>query len=264
MPYSRTKVLTVRTPEGIEFSLQIAGPISRFLACLIDAACIMTAAGFVGNLLGIVTAISEQLGIALYFLAVFAISVGYAIVLEWFWRGQTIGKRLLRLRVMDGQGLHLKFSQIAVRNLLRVVDSLPVFYLVGGVACLISLRGRRLGDFAANTIVVRIPEILEPSLEKLFPDKYNSLQEYPHLAARLRGRVSPEEAFLVLRALLRRDELDPAARIPLFNELATQLKSVVRFPQEALEGITDERYLRNVMDVIFRPRVFRKDNGEPR
>jgi hypothetical protein len=90
--------------------------------------------------------------------------------------------------------------------------------------------------------------------------KYNSLQQYPHLAARLRGNVTPEEAFLVLRTLLRRDELDPFARISLFSELAAHLKSVVKFPQEALEGITDERYLRNVVDVIFRPRVFRRDH----
>lgn len=261
MPHSRTKVLTVRTPEGIEFSLQIAGPISRFLAYLVDAACIMTAVGFAGNLLRIVTAVSEQLGMALYVFAIFVISVSYGIILEWFWRGQTIGKKLLRLRVMDGQGMRLKFSQIVVRNLLRAVDSLPFFYMVGGLACLVSLRGQRLGDIAANTIVVRNPEIVEPHLDKLFPDKYNSLQEYPHLAARLRGSVSPEEAFLVLRALLRRDELDPAARVSLFGELAAQLKSTIKFLQEALEGITDERYLRNVLDVIFRPRVFQRDKG---
>ena len=55
----------------------------------------------------------------------FAISVGYAIFTEWFWRGQTVGKRLLRLRVIEEQGLRLQFSQIVTRNLLRFVDMLP-------------------------------------------------------------------------------------------------------------------------------------------
>jgi uncharacterized RDD family membrane protein YckC len=261
MLYSRTKALTVRTPGGIEFSLQIAGPVSRFLACIIDIFCIWTVVGFVGNLLKIVTAVSEQVGMALWIFVLFAVSMGYSIVLEWFWRGQTLGKKMLRLRVMDGRGLRLKFSQILVRNLLRAVDSLPLLYMVGGTVCLISRRGQRVGDIAANTIVVRIPEIFEPNVEKLFPDKYNSLQEYPHLAARLRNNVSAEESFLVLRALLRRDELDPAARIVLFGELASELKSKVKFPQEAMEGLTDERYLRNAIDVIFRPRVFKKDNS---
>ena len=68
----------------------------------------------------------------------FVISVAYAIVLEWRWRGQTIGKRLLGLRVMDVHGLRLQLPQIALRNLLRLVDMLPLFYLVGGLACVFS------------------------------------------------------------------------------------------------------------------------------
>ncbi|MHC1725488.1 MAG: RDD family protein [Syntrophobacteraceae bacterium] len=249
----KTKVLGIRTPEGVEFSLHVAGPISRFLAYVIDAACIFTAAGVAGKLLSIVSAFSEQFGMAIYILTIFIISVGYGIILEWFWRGQTVGKRLLRLRVMDERGLRLNFSQIVVRNLLRAVDSLPVLYLVGGVACLLSPRGQRVGDLAASTIVVRNPETFAPNLEKLIPDKYNSLHEHPHLAARLRSSVTPEEAFLALRTLLRRDGLDPAARVSLFSELAAHFKSLVRFPQEALEGVTDERYIRNVVDIIFRP-----------
>ncbi len=252
---NRTKTLAVRTPEGIEFSLQIAGPVCRLLAYLIDASAIWSAVMLTGNILKIVSAINGQLGMAMLVFAAFVISVGYGIVFEWFWRGQTIGKKVLRLRVMDSQGLRLQFSQIVVRNLLRVVDSLPLLYLVGGVTCLLSPYSQRLGDIAANTIVVRNPEIFEPNLEKLFPDKFNSLKEYPHLAARLRGSISPEEAFLILRALQRRNELEPTARVSLFNELAEQLKSAVKFPQEALEGISDERYLGNVIDVIFRPRI---------
>lgn len=253
MPDSKTKTLSVRTPEGIEFSLHIAGPISRFLAYMIDASCISVATAFAGGVLKIISAVSEQFGTALLVLTYFAVSIGYGIAFEWFWRGRTIGKKLLRLRVMDAQGLRLQFSQVVVRNLLRAVDSLPLFYLVGGVACLLSMRGQRVGDIAANTIVVRTPEAVEPNLEKLLPGKYNSLRAYPHLAARLRGGVSPEEAFLVMRALLRRDQLDPAARVSLFGAMAAHLKTLVKFPEEATEGITDERYLRNVVEIILRP-----------
>ena len=78
---------------------------------------------------------------------------------EWYWRGQTVGKRVLKLRVMDEQALRLEFSQIVVRNLLRFVDFLPGLYLVGGTACVLSRRFQRLGDLAANTIVVRNPEV---------------------------------------------------------------------------------------------------------
>ena len=64
----------------------------------------------------------RRLGQRLSAWRLFVMSIGYAIVLEWRWRGQTIGKRLLGLRVMDVQGLRLQSAQIALRNLLRVVD----------------------------------------------------------------------------------------------------------------------------------------------
>lgn len=252
MAYGKTKVLTIRTPEGIEFSLQVAGPMSRFLSWLIDACCISAALGIASGLFQVIGKLSEQVGVALYILAAFVASVGYFILFEQLWRGQTLGKRLLRLRVIDKQGFRLRTSQIVVRNLLRAVDSLPAFYLVGGIASLFSLHGQRLGDIAANTIVARTPEIFVPDLEKISPDKYNSLQSYPHLAARLRSEVSPEEAFLAFRTLLRRDQLDPVARVALFGELATHFKSLVKFPQEALEGLTDERFLRDAVEIIFR------------
>src|SRR5260370_8343960 len=134
---------------------------------------------------------------------------------EWFWGGQTLGKRVLGLRVMDEQALRLEFSQVAVRNLLRVVDSLPMLYMVGGIASLVSRRSQRLGDLAANTIVVRNPEISQPNLEQLLGGKFNSLLEHRHLAARIRQRTSPRAAAAALATLLRHDHLEPFARLHL-------------------------------------------------
>jgi hypothetical protein len=82
--------------------------------------------------------------------------------------------------------------------LLRVVDLLPACYLVGGVACLLSRRAQRLGDLAANTIVVRSRQPPAPDLDQLLAGKFNSLRDYPHLAARLVQRVTPPEAYLAL------------------------------------------------------------------
>ena len=254
MSISKVDTLLIRTPEGICFSILLAGPVTRFLAWIIDFACISVTSNVIGSFLAVLGFISLDFAQAVIILAYFIISISYGIVLEWFWRGQTLGKRLLRLRVVDEQGLRLQFSQIVIRNLLRFVDMLPMFYLVGGIACLTSSRAQRLGDFAANTVVIRNPQIVEPDLNQLALGKFNSLREYPHLEARLRQRVSPQEAGLALQALLRREELDPVARVDLFNEIAGHFASVVKFPEDATYGITDEQYVRNVVEVLFRPR----------
>jgi hypothetical protein len=165
-----------------------------------------------------------------------------------------VGKRLLHLRVMDEQGLKLQFSQVVIRNLLRIVDSLPALYLVGGIASLTSRKCQRLGDLAAGTIVIRTPKVHLPDLEQLGTEKFNSLAAYPHLVARLRQKVSREEGAIALRALIRREELDPTARLELFRELATLFRSQVAFPGEAVDGVSDERYVRNVVELLFEQR----------
>jgi uncharacterized RDD family membrane protein YckC len=249
---NRTNTLLIRTPEGVVFSQTLAGPVTRFLAWLVDAL-ILWAVLMVISLLTIFTAlITPDFAGALQALAYFGVSVGYGMLCEWFWRGQTLGKRVMRLRVVDASGLRLQFSQVAIRNLLRVVDMLPFLYTVGGAATLLTRKAQRLGDLAANTVVIRIPRLSEPDLEQLGADKYNSLRNYPHLCARLRQRVTPAEASTALQAVARRDEFEPAARVQLFAELAEHFRGKVDFPAEAAEGVADERYVRNVVDVLYR------------
>ncbi|MDD2709897.1 MAG: RDD family protein [Verrucomicrobiae bacterium] len=257
---TKTHALIIRTPEGIAFPLLLASPVSRFLAWIIDCVCIMVIIQCIQIPIFLISRLSMDLGISLFLLLYFTISIGYGMVLEWFWRGQTLGKWLLRLRVTDQQGMRLRLNQIVMRNLLRFVDSLPLFYLAGGIACVLSPRAQRLGDLAANTIVIRNPEILEPDLEQLLAGKYNSLVSHPHLTARLRQRVTAEDARLALDALLRRNELDDIERVKLFAELAGHFRQITPFPAEATEGLTDEQYVRNVAEILFRDTPDNKKN----
>src|SRR5215211_1300013 len=123
---TRTNTLLIRTPEGVVFSQTLAGPVARFLAWLIDFTCtsvLLTALNFI---VAFTAVVSTEFASALSIIFYFTISIGYAMTLEWLWRGKTLGKRILRLRVVDAEGMRLRFSQVATRNLLRFIDS-PVF-----------------------------------------------------------------------------------------------------------------------------------------
>ena len=252
MSAARTSSLTIQTPEGISFTLLLAGPVTRLLAWLIDLFAIGALNMVLQNTLQIAGVLGADFAQAMGIIGYFVLSIAYGIVLEWWLRGQTLGKRLFGLRVMDAQGLRLDLSQIVMRNLLRAIDMLPAFYLVGGMAAVCTRNAQRLGDLAANTIVVRREKIDQPDLERLLGGKFNSLLEYRHLAARLRQRATPELAGIALNALLRREEFDPPARVELFDELAGHLQSVVEFPAEAVESITSEQYVRNAVEILYR------------
>src|SRR5262249_8195051 len=151
----RRRSLTIETPEGVVFSYELATPALRALAWLIDACAIAAASYGIGKAIDALTLVSRDLAAALGVVSSFVISIGYCIVFEVRWRGQTVGKRVLGLRVIDAQGLRLQLPQIAIRNLLRLFDALPLFYLVGGIAAMASRNAQRLGDLAANTVVAR-------------------------------------------------------------------------------------------------------------
>ena len=246
--------LPIRTPEGVTFSLTLAGPVSRFLAWVVDLACIAAITVTLQQISGALGVVSADLAAAAGVVIFFVVSIGYGIACEWRWRGQTVGKRLLHLRVVDRQGLRLQPSQIITRNLLRFVDCLPGLYLVGGLTCLLSRHSQRLGDIAGNTVVARAPEVRQPDLDQLAKSRFNSLAQYPHLAGRLRQRVSPQLANVALQALLRRDQFDPEARLELFSGLAAHFRSCVEFPAEAVEQLGDEPYVRDVVEILFQSR----------
>ncbi len=149
--------LVVATPELVTFGYQLAGPGSRFLAQLIDfpiQVAILILALLSGVSLGGVTG-DPNVAVAASLLLGLIVVWGYFPVCEAAWSGKTVGKFAFGLRVVGDQGEPIQFTQAVVRNLVRIVDFLPIFYGVGIIALFWNGRGKRLGDLAAGTVVVR-------------------------------------------------------------------------------------------------------------
>lgn len=172
--------LSIDTPELVSLEYPVAGIGSRAIACLIDYAIQMIAGGLVLTVLALIAAmsppssapaaggsgakssLSDAWATAIAFLIIFIFQWGYFTLFEAFWNGRTPGKRLLRLRVMQQNGRSIGFLDALSRNLLRVADAIPGFYLVGLIAVFATRRSQRLGDLVAGTIVVHEQKIETP------------------------------------------------------------------------------------------------------
>ncbi|MBL4689720.1 MAG: RDD family protein [Nannocystaceae bacterium] len=151
---------SIETPEHVRFGLRVAGPARRALAYGIDLvvrvllvalviACLVLA-GFSSQF--------EELGTGVVFVGVFVLDWGYFVLSETLMHGQSVGKRVLNLRVVKEGGHPATFLDSVLRNLMRGVDLLPTVviptYLVGVVVMSFDARFRRLGDLVAGTLVV--------------------------------------------------------------------------------------------------------------
>jgi uncharacterized RDD family membrane protein YckC len=252
MTTQHTNTLRIATPDGVVFDLPLAGPAARGAALFIDFLITVVIMNAIYAALTPVAVFLPDIGYGLMILLYFAIQLLYGMTLEWFWGGRTIGKRLFQLRVIDDRGLRLRPSQVVLRNLMRAIDSMPAFYLVGGICCYFNRRCQRLGDLAAGTVVIRTPAPLHPPDDLLSSTRFNSFRSHPHLEARLRQLTHPQEVAVAIEALRRRESIEPAPRIEVFSRLADHFRAKLRFPDESTEGLTDEQYLRNIVDTMCR------------
>ena len=236
----------IRTPESIAFSYELAGLGSRFLAVAVDLVMqlLVLLLFFVGlSLLGSSSGHAHHAPVAaarfftnaaigaLVFV-LFMILFGYFIVFEALWNGQTPGKKLLGIRVVRDGGYPIDFMASLVRNLVRVGEWVFTGYAVSAVCALVSSENKRVGDFAAGTIVVRDARM--PAPEAFLRET----EEEPIYAAT--AYLSGEERAIVRRFLERRDALTPQSRQTLAAQLAERVRG--RLPND-LARLDDEALL---------------------
>lgn len=232
----------VLTPEHVPIRLFPAGLGARFLALMVDQAIIIGMIGAVASLLVISP--------GLLTVAVFLIQWGYHLYFEVRHRGQSPGKRVCGLRVVDSRGLPITFQQSFVRNVVRMLDNTPIFYGLGALVAIMDRKQRRLGDIIADTLVIEEHRAADPTGAISDARRFNSLQT-PRVLRRLRKQVGLEERELLLEIVLRADKLDPQARFDLFEEVGNHYRRTLEIDDPHLSG---ENLVRGLLAILYTDR----------
>lgn len=153
-----------KTPEYVSLQFKLAGLGSRAVAFIVDQM-ILTVSTIVIILI-VFQIMKGQLiyfddhndysfmPIAIAIILLFVLQWGYYFAYEYFSGGRTIGKKLMGIRVIQENGHSLTLLSSFNRNLIRMIDSLPVYYMLGMIFVFFHPKHKRLGDIVAGTIVV--------------------------------------------------------------------------------------------------------------
>jgi uncharacterized RDD family membrane protein YckC len=172
-----------------------------------------------------------------FLLLQFVIEWGYFLFFELAMGGSSLGKRALGLRVLRDGGRPLGLRESLVRNALRVVDMLPANYLVGLVAMVVSPEGKRLGDIAAGTVVVRLDRVARPRELPEVEEASAFRFDHVHLA-----RLGSTERALLRQTLRRFDEFEPEAAAQALELAVETLRA--RLGYGAVEPAERKAFLR--------------------
>jgi uncharacterized RDD family membrane protein YckC len=238
--------LIIETPEQTSIEFPLAGIGSRFLAVLIDS----LIQGVVILVMGLIflelavgfnradfdrTSTPDVWIIAVLIFVYFLLMYGYFMLFESIWNGQTPGKRITHIRVIKDSGQPITTIDAVGRNLLRLIDQLPVAYGIGVVCAWISPQSKRLGDYVAGTVVVH-----EKPFETVAPQWDAPAQAATHQYGA--SRLTPEEFALVETFLSRRSALDAAVRYDTAAGIVRRIESKLTLPPErpAAEKLLEE------------------------
>ncbi|MDP1794538.1 MAG: RDD family protein [Acidimicrobiales bacterium] len=228
--------ISTQTPEGVTIDMTLAGLGSRFAAAIVDGLLHVTVVLAIGTLI----ALSQNNAVAAVgTIAIFVWLFGYDVAFELRASGRTIGKRVTGLRVVKVDGRPVDFRASVVRNLLRLVDLMPLMYLVGVVTIFVSKRNQRLGDLAAGTVVMREVKGQAKSVQFRADDYYDDDLETWDVS-----RVSASDVAAVRQFLERRVGLEASARDRLARDLARRLFPMVVGPPAK---IAPEKFLERLL-----------------
>jgi uncharacterized RDD family membrane protein YckC len=243
--------LIVETPERVELHFILASVGNRFLAAALDHIIQVVLLGIIILTFGEAAGWSyfSSLGVwmaALMILAAFTIIWGYFVFFEAIWSGQTPGKRVMKLRVIREDGRPVRFFEVFVRNLLRIVDFMPPpSYAIGVVSIVFSSQSKRIGDFVAGTVVVKERSSEAPSLEEITrvfeAESARAATGSPVIRTDV-SLLDPAEVRAIQAFLRRRFELSPSSRASLAARLAGPLASRLGIvdPQMPPEAFLEE------------------------
>jgi uncharacterized RDD family membrane protein YckC len=220
--------IEISTPERVTVAYELAGVGSRMLAQVID---VLIVGAIVTGILIVAGTVNGPLGLAVAVGGVTLTPVAYFLVLEWLRHGSTPGKAALHLRVLRATGEPIGLSDSAVRNIVRIADFLPFAYIAGGICAIVSKGGRRLGDMAANTVVVRVDdERATGSFAGSFAAAAADAEREP---------IPPELMAIAIAFRRRMRQIDQAPR----DELAARIAARIEPYWERPEGMGEEEYV---------------------
>lgn len=238
-----------RTPESVELEFTLAGIGNRAWALIIDYHILAFILVLLYVLFGVillqlsdfwVTVFGSNLGlwiIAIFFITTFAIYTGYFVFFETLWQGQTLGKRWAKIRVIRDDGRPIGLPQAALRGLLRPLDE---FLFIGAFLIMLGRNEKRLGDFAAGTIVIQdqIPigaatlTISEPA--KLVHEELKQIADFSALL--------PDDFAVIREYLQRRNGMSARAKSSLSLKLSQQVQAIINLEQMPV-GVAPDVFL---------------------
>ena len=248
------RTVTIRTPESIELEFVMAGIGRRAVALAVDYTCLGLGILALSVLYSIVliqilslepvlNAATETLQLwvtAIFLVLLFALYIGYFVLFETLWFGQSPGKRYTKIRVIRNDGQPERITQATLRSLLRPVDDI---LFLGFFCILLTPQEKRIGDWLAGTLVVQVDPNTHGKIT--IPDRSQAIGQ-DILALVDVANLSPDDLATLRDFLCRRATLSPKAKNQVSDQLARRYRD-----QMGLTSLPTEMTTNTFLEALY-------------
>lgn len=229
------KTIEIRTTQNVTIEYELAGLRERALAWMLDTAIVVF-----GYYLLIILAMlvfgnmDHWWGVFFGMLAFLAYFL-YHMLFEILRRGQSPGKMALGVKVVRLDGKDPEWSDVTLRALLQLVDSIFCLGVVGGLLIKTTDKAQRLGDMAANTTIIKLQSTAY-SFRLADILSISSLQNYQPVYPQVRN-LSERDMIFLKNALTRLSTYPNQAHEELVEDLVTRLMGLLGVEQRPLNRV---------------------------
>lgn len=227
------ETINIRTTQNVIINYDLAPLRDRLIGLLIDALLVIAAFFLVFTLVSSITEIGELLSAILPYLTILLFFV-YTLSMEIFNKGQSLGKMTMGIRVLKLDGSDPSLSDYIIRSVFHLIDTYLCFGVLGSIFIATSENRQRMGDRAANTVVVKLNTTNMFNLNDIL--NISTIENYEPEYTEIKN-ISENDMLVVKNALLRHRNNPSTNNVSMIETLAAKMAKLLDVKEKPANNI---------------------------
>jgi len=217
------KSIEIKTTQNVTLEYELADLRDRIVAYLIDIL-IIGVTIFALSMIGFSSFVATDTAQMVFSIFLMCIFLFYTLVMEILNNGQSVGKMVMKIKVIKTVGGRATWTDYVARWVFRMID---IYFSMGGIASILiasSSKAQRIGDMVANTAVVKLTPQMDLKLDDLLNIQSRDSYKPVYMEAK---QLKEQDVLLIKSTITRYERFKNDGHKEAIHQLANELRKIL-------------------------------------